>query len=72
MPTAHTESRAHLVLRSSPVRALRDLFVEETETTVILRGIVFSYYQKQQALEAIKPLLAGRSLLNHVEVQCPE
>lgn len=72
MPTAQLDSRASLALRASPVRALRDLLVEEDDTTVVLRGIVTSYYMKQQALEAIKPLLAGRCLLNHVEVHCPE
>jgi hypothetical protein len=72
MPSLQTESPAHLAFRSSPIWALRNLDVEETETLVVLRGVVFSYYQKQQALEIIKPHLAGRSLLNCVEVHCPE
>lgn len=62
------DSSVHQVFQTSPVHFLRNLDVEETETTVILRGVVHSYYQKQQALETIKPHLAGRSLLNWVEV----
>ncbi len=72
MPTLQMESRAHLAFRSSPLWVLRNLDVEETDSTVILRGIVFTYYQKQQALETIRPWLAGRELLNCIEVQSPE
>jgi len=68
MPETCILSPARLALRSSPVHALHGLHVEETDTTIILRGTVTSYYQKQQALETIRHLLAGRALLNHVEV----
>jgi len=72
MPTLQTESPAYLAFRSCPIWALRNLAVEEDETTVVLRGVVPSYYLKQQALEIVKPHLAGRSLLNRVEVHTAE
>jgi hypothetical protein len=68
---------SHLTLEPSPllaalkhngVPALRRLRVEEAEQIVILTGTVSSYYLKQLAQEAVIPLLAGRKLLNRVEV----
>ncbi len=70
-------SMSHLTLESSPLRealkrnsvpALRRLAVEEIEQIVVLTGTVSSYYLKQLAQEAVIPLLAGRKLLNRVEV----
>jgi hypothetical protein len=68
---------SQLMLESSPVEevlkrnvlpSLRRLSVEETDSTVVLTGRVSSYYHKQLAQEAVMPLLAGRRLLNQVEV----
>jgi len=62
------ESRAALVLRESPIPALRKLSIEETEAIVLINGKVPSYYLKQMAQEAIMPLLDGRALVNRVLV----
>lgn len=62
------ESRAALVLRESPIPALRKLSIEESEAIVLINGKVPSYYLKQMAQEAIMPLLDGRALVNHVLV----
>jgi hypothetical protein len=68
---------SQLVLESSPVvealrhsalPPLRRIDVEETDSTVVLTGRVGSYYLKQLAQESVMPLLAGRKLLNQVEV----
>jgi len=56
------------VLRQSPILALRHLTLEETETAVIIRGHVPSYYLKQLAQEALRPVLADRQLVNEVHV----
>ncbi len=56
------------VLKRNALPPLRRLAVEETESTVVLSGTVNSYYLKQLAQEAVMPLLAGRKLLNRVEV----
>jgi hypothetical protein len=57
-----------LALQRNGVPALRRLEVEETDAAVVLRGTVGSYYLKQLAQEAVMPLLAGRKLINRVEV----
>ena len=62
------QSRAAVVLRESPIPALRRLLIEETEVIVLIKGKVPSYYLKQMAQEAIMPLLDGRVLDNRVLV----
>jgi len=62
------QSRAGLILRHSPIPALRRLVLEETEVAVVIRGTVSSYYFKQMAQEAVMPVLRGRMLLNRVAV----
>jgi hypothetical protein len=62
------EPQVSTVIRQSPIPALRRLSVNEDETTVILQGTVSSYYLKQLAQEMIKPMLAGRQLVNSVAV----
>ena len=62
------ESRTALVLRESPIPALRKLSIEETEAIILINGKVPSYYLKQMAQEAIMPLLDGRALVNRVLV----
>ena len=62
------QSRTVLVLRESPIPALRRLLIEETEAIVLIKGKVPSYYLKQMAQEAIMPLLDGRVLDNRVLV----
>ena len=47
----------------------RRLGVEESDTIVVLTGTVSRYYLKQLAQETVMPLLAGRKLLNRVEVE---
>jgi hypothetical protein len=59
---------AALVLRQSPIPALRKLSVEESHTGVVITGRVSSYYLKQLAQEAVMPLLDHRELLNRVMV----
>jgi hypothetical protein len=68
---------SQIMLESSPVAELlkrnalpplRRIGVEETDRTIVLSGTVNSYYLKQLAQEAVMPLLAGRKLLNRVEV----
>jgi hypothetical protein len=60
--------RAIATLRKSPIPALRKLSVEETETSVTIRGTVSSYYLKQLAQETVMAVLEGRALSNQVTV----
>jgi hypothetical protein len=62
------QSRADQVLRQSPIPALRQLCVEETDQAVVLSGSVSSYYLKQLAQETIMPILGSRELQNRVLV----
>jgi hypothetical protein len=55
-------------LRQSPIPALRQLALEETDLVVVIQGRVSSYYLKQLAQETILPVLQGRQLLNRVLV----
>ena len=57
------------VLAASPMPELRRLEVEATDEAVTLRGRVSSFYLKQMAQECVKPAVAGRRLVNRVEVR---
>lgn len=61
-------SVAHQALDQSPRVLLRRLRVEENDTTVTVQGQVSSYYLKQLAQETLRPILAGRKLVNQVQV----
>jgi osmotically-inducible protein OsmY len=62
-------SRVVQALRQSPHPALRNLSVEETESTVVLTGQVSSYYLKQLAQETVMPMRGLRQLVNRIDVQ---
>ena len=63
--------RAVSLLRDCPVNDLRRLEVIETESEIVITGIVTSYYLKQMAQETVRPALAGRRLRNKVIVLAP-
>jgi hypothetical protein len=42
--------------------------LEETDDTVVIRGVVPTYYLKQMAQETVMPVLGGRELHNRVSV----
>lgn len=62
---------ADQVLQRSPIPALRNLRVDETDGAVILFGFVSSYYLKQLAQETLMPVLGMRELRNQVQVIKP-
>jgi len=65
---ARPESPTLAALHQSPIPALRNLSVEETDSAVVLCGAVSSYYLKQLAQETVMPVLGKRELLNRVAV----
>jgi len=65
-------ARAASLLRECPVNDLRRLEVTETESEIVVSGIVASYYLKQMAQETVRPALAGRKLRNRVIVLPPK
>ncbi|MGB9688130.1 BON domain-containing protein [Thermogutta sp.] len=64
------EMRARLALRNSPIYELREVDVEERDNTIILRGVVSSFYHKQLAQEAVRSILRGHDveLVNLIQV----
>ncbi len=67
-PSLSSPSPITRVLRGSVVPPLRKLNVNETDGEIILSGKVGSYYHKQLAQETVMPFLAGRVLVNRVQV----
>jgi hypothetical protein len=63
---------ASALLRECPVNDLRRLEVIESESEVVITGIVTSYYLKQMAQETVRPAAAGRRLRNKVLVLPPK
>ena len=74
MTTTMLESPAGVaaLLRECPVNDLRRLEVIESESEVVITGIVTSYYLKQMAQETVRPAAAGRRLRNRVLVLPPK
>lgn len=62
------DSAAVSVLAKSAVSDLRRLQVEESDQSIYLSGRVRSFYHKQLAQEAIRPVAAGRQVINRVDV----
>jgi hypothetical protein len=63
-----TRPKIDQALRQSPIPALRNLRVEETEEAIILSGSVNTYYLKQLAQETLMPLRGSRLLHNRIVV----
>jgi osmotically-inducible protein OsmY len=61
-------SEAIKALRHSAHPALRRLSVEETDTTLVIKGSVSSYYLKQLAQETLKGVRGKRKVINEVQV----
>jgi hypothetical protein len=61
-------SPAEKALRHSPIPALRQLEVQETDAGLVLSGTVTSFYLKQLAQETVLPLVGHRGLVNQVHV----
>ncbi len=68
MPLILEPSPIVQALKKRNIPALRRVSVEETDTTVVLTGVVPSYYMKQLAQESVLPLCGQRRLVNRVEV----
>jgi len=62
------QPRAQNALTASPVYALRELRVDSTEDTLLIRGAVTSFYHKQLAQEAVRAVAEGIAVVNTVSV----
>ncbi len=61
-------SAATKILANSPVLELRYLRVDHCENELRLLGRVRSFYHKQLAQEAVRPIAAGMQVVNRVSV----
>ena len=60
--------RVDCALRQSPHLLGRHVILEEDENSIILRGTVDSFFQKQMAQEALRSLQGIGRIQNHLEV----
>jgi hypothetical protein len=67
----HACLQARQLLAQSPIREIRRLRVEETESGLILRGVVSRYYFKQLAQERVRLVCqrAGCDIINQIHVR---
>ena len=63
------EARAKKALAASPVFALRDLQVEQDGDTLLIRGMVSSFYHKQLAQEVVRHAAEGVEVVNSIHVR---
>jgi osmotically-inducible protein OsmY len=59
---------AQLALARSPIYALRQLIVAQTDESLVLSGTVGSYYEKQQAQEIVRSSAGSREVINQIAV----
>jgi osmotically-inducible protein OsmY len=58
-----------MLLHNNPLPDLRRLKVVETDEEIIISGEVKSYYMKQMAQEAVRPVAGVRRISNNVIVE---
>ena len=61
--------RVQLFLASQPRPALRYLQVEASSSTVTLRGLVTTYYERQLALQCSRQVAGVRELIDEITVK---
>jgi hypothetical protein len=61
--------RVKLFLASQPRPSLRYLQVQASGSTVTLRGLVTTYYERQLALQASRQIAGVRQLIDEITVQ---
>lgn len=61
--------RAQQALAASPIYALRDLEVTQDGETILIRGLVSSFYHKQLAQEVIRHAVEGVEVVNSIRVR---
>ena len=63
------QQRAQMALAASPVFALRDLHVERDGDTLLISGLVSSFYHKQLAQEVVRHAAEGVEVVNSIQVR---
>jgi osmotically-inducible protein OsmY len=60
---------AQSALSDSPIFALRELTVEQTDESLLISGSVPSYYYKQLAQEIVRTVANGIEVVNSIRVR---
>jgi len=60
---------AQSALSESPIFALRELIVEQTDESLLISGSVPSYYHKQLAQEIVRAIACGIKIVNSICVR---
>lgn len=63
------QPRAQDALAASPIYALRELRVEQAGDTLLIRGLVSSFYHKQLAQEVVRAVAEGVEVVNSIHVR---
>jgi hypothetical protein len=63
------QPRAQKALSASPVFALRDLRVDQQDETLLISGLVSSFYHKQLAQEVVRAVAEGIEVVNSISVR---
>ncbi len=72
MGTASTtgiQPRAQSALASSPIYELRDLRVEDRNGSLLISGVVSSFYHKQLAQEVVRTVCREVEVINSIHVK---
>ncbi len=63
------QAKARQALAASPIYALHDLQVEQLGESLLIRGVVASFYHKQLAQEVVRAAVEGVELVNSIHVR---
>ncbi len=61
--------RAQTALCGSPIFELRDLIVQESGETLVISGLVSSFYHKQLAQEVVRSVCRDNEVVNSIDVE---
>ena len=62
------ERLAQLALASSGFRAVREIKVVQVDESLVMSGVVSTFFQKQVAQELVRAISGGLRVVNEVEV----
>jgi len=66
--SSEIQPRAQMALRNSPIYELRDLHVEHLDGTLLISGVVSSFYHKQLAQEVVRSVCRDAEVVNAIHV----
>ena len=68
---SQVEDQARVALLASPLSALHELSVRQTDEALLISGTVASFYHKQLAQEAVRHVAQDLQVVNAIDVDYP-